>query len=508
MSGKFRKISLFLAVFSVLLASRAFLPGTSMPLWAAPAGVHEPVIAGTWYPGDPAELKAQVETFLDRAPKTGVDGEITALISPHAGLVYSGQVAAYSYTLLRERKFDTVVVIAPSHHVAFRGAAVLDCSGFRTPLGVMPVDSRMVSDLMKREPRIKDFPEAFRKEHSLEIQLPFLQAAMPGAKLVPLIMGEHDLATCRYLADALAACIKDRSVLIVASSDLSHFHGYDAAREMDNRLLDKVRALNAEELDECLRASKCEACGRGPILTAMIAARKLGANNCKVLQYANSGDVTGDKTSPRGVVGYAAAVIFKAPADKDEAGPARKRKAGIDLGLTDREKAELHSIARKTIEARCRGASLPEIETTSAKLKETCAAFVTLYKKGELRGCIGHVIAQKPLARTVAEMAEAAALHDPRFSPVRPDELADIKIEISVMTPLQKIDSPDEIVVGKHGLVIRRGMSTGLLLPQVATEHGWDRTAFLEYTCRKAGLPGNAWKDKETEIYVFSADVF
>lgn len=508
MQANFGKFHQFLAFFSLLLTIILFFPGAGLSLETAPRGVHGPVCAGTWYPADASELKALIENYLGKVPDGGVNGKITAIISPHAGLIYSGQVAAHSYKLLRGQKFDTVIVMGPSHHVPFRGAAVLDCEGFRTPLGTMPVDRDLIAELRKRDPQIIDLPEAFGKEHSLEMQLPFLQAVLPNSKLAPLVMGDNDFSSCRRLAEAIAGCINGKSVLIVASSDLSHFHGYEKATEMDRLLLEKVGAMDAEGLNECLGSGKCEACGKAPVLTAMLAAKKLGAGECKVLRYANSGDVTGDRNSPRGVVGYSAAVFFKSPGDRDSMGPARKRKAGIDLGLSDQEKAELHSIARRTIEARCRGSAAPEIAASSGKLREPYAAFVSLYKKGELRGCIGHIIPRKPLAETVAEMAEAAALKDPRFPPVRPDELGDIKIEISVMTPLQKVSSPEEIEVGKHGVVVQRRNSIGLFLPQVATEQGWDRTTFLENACLKAGLPRNAWKDPETEIYLFSADVF
>ncbi len=508
MQANFSRFHQFSAVFSVLLSICSFSPGACLSGETAPRGVHEPVVAGTWYPGNASELKAQIENYLGRAPEGSANGEITAIISPHAGLVYSGQVAAYSYKLLRGRKFDTVVVIGPSHHVAFPGVAVLDCAGFGTPIGTIPLDKSLISELLARDQRIINRPEVFSKEHSLEMQLPFLQAVLPGARLVPLVMGDQEISSCRRLAETLADCIKGKSVLIVASSDLSHFHGYEKATEMDRLLLEKVRAMDVEGLSECLGSGKCEACGRAPVITAMLAARKLGANECKILNYANSGDVTGEKNHPRGVVGYAAAVFVKSAADRDSAEPAGKKKAGIDLGLSEQEKAELHSIARATIEARCRGTAVPVTRTTFPKLREPCGAFVTLYKKGELRGCIGHIIARKPLAETVAEMAEAAALHDRRFTPVRSDELSDIKIEISVMTPLRKISSVEEIEVGKHGLVIKRGGSVGLLLPQVATEYGWDRNSFLEHTCIKAGLPKDAWKDAGTEIHLFSADVF
>lgn len=509
MSGSFPKFSSFPVILVILLTLFLSCPGRGSAQTAA-GQIHDPILAGTWYPGKSEELRAQVGNYLDQVPAHHPDGRITALISPHAGYVYSGQVAAYSYKQLLGQKFDTVIVIGPSHQVAFTGVATYDCAGFRTPMGVVSLDNQLISTLTKSDSNIRSLPEVFRKEHSLEIQLPFLQAALPGFKLVPLVMGDYDLSACSRLSKAIVESVKGKSVLIVASSDLSHYHSYETAREMDSRLLEKVRSMDVDGLNECLESGKCEACGRGPIITAMLTVKRLGANRCDIIHYANSGDVTGDKNSYRGVVGYAAAVFSTPPSDKDgaEPGDAKPGTPGIDLGLTAAERTELHSIAKKVVEARCGGKEAPRITTASAKLKEPSGAFVTIYKNGELRGCIGQITAQKPLIEAVAEMAEAAALRDPRFSPVRSDELKDLKIEISVLTPFKKIDSPDEIEIGKHGLIIKRGGSMGLLLPQVATEYGWDRTAFVENTCRKAGLPKDAWKQKDTEIFIFSADVF
>jgi AmmeMemoRadiSam system protein B/AmmeMemoRadiSam system protein A len=508
MSGRFTsscRFFPFLAVFVLMFLCPAGLKGGETPS----ALIHDPVVAGTWYPETASELRKLVEEYLSRVPERDSKGRTVAIISPHAGYIYSGQVAAHSFKAVQGQKFDSVIVIGPSHYVPFKGVATYDCAGFRTPLGVIPLDSKLIAALVKRESRIKDLPGVFRQEHSLEAELPFLQIVLPGFKLVPLVMGDPDVTTCRWLAEAIVECTKGKSVLIVASSDLSHYHSYDVAAEMDQRLLQKIGAMDIEGIDQCLEGRKCEACGQGPIITAMLAAKKLGADRCDILKYANSGDVTGEKMSPRGVVGYGAARISRPLTDRDK-DQAEKKKAGIDLGLTKEERTELHEIARKAIKARLTsGASLPRgVETASPKLKEPRGAFVTLYRKGELRGCIGQIVPKMPLGEAVAAMAQEAAFRDPRFTPVRNEELDDLNIEISVLTPLQKIDSTDEIEVGKHGIVIVRGGSMGLLLPQVATEYNWDRNEFLEHCCLKAGLPRNSWKDKETEIYIFSADVF
>jgi AmmeMemoRadiSam system protein A len=236
----------------------------------------------------------------------------------------------------------------------------------------------------------------------------------------------------------------------------------------------------------------------------MLIARRLGATNSQVLHYANSGDVTGDQSS---VVGYMAAALWDDLKESKKKNP-QDHRVGVDLGLTPEEKSELLKIAQAVVECNCRGEKPPKPEVESSTLNEPRGAFVTLHKDGKLRGCIGHIRAQKPLIETIVEMAEAAAFRDPRFPPVTLEELDQLKYEISVLTPLRRIKDVNDIQVGVHGIYMKRGVSSGLLLPQVATEWGWDRTTFLEHTCTKAGLPEDAWKDKKTEIYIFSADVF
>jgi MEMO1 family protein len=471
-----------------------------------PEQVRESVLAGSWYPAAPEELRQTIESFLARVPPAAStsEGQLIALISPHAGYVYSGQVAAYAYKLLEKQKFPTVIVIAPSHHARFSGVSVYDRGGFRTPLGVVPLDQDLITALEKRDKRIRFLPEAHAKEHALEIQLPFLQVVMPGFKLVPLIMGEQDLETCQWLAEAIADVVKNKSVLLVASSDLSHFHSYDEAKRLDQVVLDKVAALDPEGFLQSLASGKCEACGGGPIAATLLAAHRLGATRSRVLDYANSGDVTGDRSR---VVGYMAAALW---ADTSGGGERKSEapKVGVDLGLSADEKAVLHRIARETIEAKLLGKKSPSLDGLSATLKENRGAFVTLKTHGQLRGCIGRLVADRPLGEVVADMALAAAFQDPRFSSLRADELKDLEIEISALTPFKKIVGVDEIQVGKHGILMRNGSSSGLLLPQVATDYGWDRTTFLENTCQKAGMSKGCWKDKGTEIYLFSADVF
>ena len=466
--------------------------------------IREPALAGSWYPGEPEILSRDIKRYLANAKKERVEGQIVALVSPHAGYMYSGQVAAYAYKIVEGMVFDSVVVVGPSHRLAFQGASLWAQGGFRTPLGVVPVDAELSKRLMEKRKEIRFIPEAHQQENSLELQIPFLQTVLKSFKLVPIAMEpEWSWGTCQYLASAIAETARGKKVLLIASSDLSHFHSYDQAVKLDKIVLNHIERFDPEGLNRDLRSGGCEACGGGPIISIMLAAKALGANKGKVLKYLNSGDVTGDRGR---VVGYAAGVFYKTAGGKEKMKD--EKKVGVDLGLNEEEKKTLHHIAKTVIENKTRGKPVPDFKVESPILKENRGAFVTIQKRGELRGCIGYIEGHGPLHKTIEKMAEAAAFNDPRFTPVKEKELPELDIEISVLTPLKRITDVSEIQVGKHGIYIKKGWSSGLLLPQVATEYEWDRHTFLEHTCQKAGLPSNAWKEKDTEIYIFSADIF
>jgi len=466
--------------------------------------IREPAVAGSWYPGNPETLSRDVKRYLENAKKEKVEGEITGLVSPHAGYFYSGQVAAYAYKVVEGKSFETVIVVAPSHTFYFKGVSIYDRGGYRTPLGVVPVDVDLSKKMMEKKKEIQFVPEAHLKEWSLEMQIPFLQTALRPSKLVPIVMEPNwNWETCQYLSSAIAEAVRGKHVLLVASSDLSHFHSYEKAVEMDKIVLAHVERFDPGGLYEDLRRGRCEACGGGPLITVMLAVKALGANKGKALKYLNSGDVAGDRSR---VVGYGAGVFYRTVGGTEKM--KEEKKVGVDLGLSDQDKRTLHQIAKAVIENKARGKAVPDFKIDSPVLKENRGAFVTLNKKGQLRGCIGYLEGRGPLHKTVEEMAEAAAFRDPRFPSVKEKEIPDLEIEISVLTPLKRITDVLEIEVGKHGIYIKKGWSSGLLLPQVATEYGWDRQSFLEHTCNKAGLPSSAWKEKDTEIYIFSADIF
>jgi AmmeMemoRadiSam system protein B len=272
---------------------------------------RSPVLAGTWYPGNPEVLRQTVGDFLSKATPPVTEAKVVTLIVPHAGYAYSGQVAAYGYRLLQRAAPKTVFLIGPSHRVGFRGFSVSQYSGYKTPLGVAPVDQNLAKRLLAMNPQMKWVSQADAQEHSLEIQVPFLQSVLKEFHLVPIIMGDQDLETCALLAKSLVQVLANREdSVILASTDLSHFHSDQQARILDGEFIRHVREFAPESLAKAVASGTCEACGAGPTLAAMIAARDLGANRSVILNYANSGDVTGDK---RQVVGYLSAAFIKTP---------------------------------------------------------------------------------------------------------------------------------------------------------------------------------------------------
>ncbi len=467
--------------------------------------VRNPCVAGSFYPGDSTTLSQTVIKLLDQAEPPKIEGTIIGMVAPHAGYVYSGHVAASGYDLLKNKSINRVVVISPSHIAAFDGSAVYHGTGYRTPLGTIPVDQEFCKKLADQHSSITlsdDGHETRRQgrmEHALEVQLPFLQSVLKDFNLVPIIMGDQQYETCRALGIALADLIKDDKTVIIASSDLSHFHPYDEAVKLDEKVLTAVREWDYINLSRNLSSRVWEACGGGPIVATMIASERLGANQSQIIKYANSGDVPiGEKNS---VVGYMSAIFYRTKSSS--------QKGDFDFKLTENEQKHLMDIAKKSVRSAVEAGKIHECSSGGyASLEKDRGAFVTLNERGRLRGCIGYVSAVQPLYETIRGAAISAALKDSRFPPVKKEELNQITYEISVLSPFHRIYDTDRIEVGKHGLMIRKGKNEGLLLPQVATDNGWNRLTFLQQTCRKAGLSPDAWKDAETDIFVFSAFVF
>lgn len=461
--------------------------------------IRKALLAGAWYPASPRELKRRIEEYAGHVslPALPEKDELLAIISPHAGLSYSGKVAAAAWKFAARAALDAVILIGISHRAPFRGATVYGGAGYESPLGVLPVDrelARLLLDHGDGAVLSQGFDEGY-PENSIELQVPFMQVLLPGLSFVPVTMGSQDRGTCDALASAIIAAVKrtGRKILLAASSDFSHFHGYDRATKMDLATLDFIEKLNAAGLHDSIERGDSEACGYGPIRATMTVAEAWGCDSVRVLMYENSGDVTGDRS---GVVGYAAVALMRSA-----------EMTGKNVELSETEEQELIAIARESIKHALAGSPFPGNRVKGKGLREPRGAFVTLKQRGALRGCIGYIHPVKPLYETVADAARAAALDDPRFTSLTSGELKDVDIEVSVLEPLRRITAAAEIEPGRHGLYITRGSRSGLLLPQVAREHHWDTITFLEETCIKAGLPPDSWRDSETAIYVFSARV-
>jgi MEMO1 family protein len=328
--------------------------------------------------------------------------------------------------------------------------------------------------------------------------LPWLQKVLGNFELVPIVMGDQSYESSRALGVALAKLLRnDHDTLVLASSDMSHYHTYNEAETIDHKTLHALEAWDYLSMSRNFETRVWEACGGAPIVAAMIYAERMGANKAEVLRYANSGDVTSDRTR---VVGYSADLFVKSAHAADAVPP---------FSLTDAEKTELLALARKSVEYMIEKnepyAPAPSADET---LNREYGAFTTLTEGGALRGCIGYTAPIKPLYMTVRDTATLAAIRDPRFPRVSASELPKLAYEISVLSPLRRVTDTEQIKVGRDGLLMKNGDSEGLLLPQVPVEQKWDRQTFLEQTCRKAGMDANCWKDENTDIFSFTAVVF
>ena len=446
--------------------------------------VRKAAVSGRFYPSDEETLRRIIKGYIENAKEEKIRGRIRGLVSPHAGYIFSGKVAAYGYKELLGGRYREVFILGPSHYVGFKEASIANATHYETPLGKVRLSERV--DDLRREPLIISNEFAHLREHSLEVQIPFLQEVLDNFTIIPIVTGDVDP---EELAEVLLRYIDDDS-LVIASSDLSHYHPYEKAIELDKNCITSIPNLNFNEM-----INKCEACGKIPILTLMYIAREKGWEG-KLLNYNNSGDTYGNKDR---VVGYSSIAFYE--------------KMEEEIGEKDRK--FLLELARKTLEGYLKNGSKPGVDEGKIpeKLKEMKGCFVTLEKNHQLRGCIGHILPQKRLYECVIENAINAALNDPRFPPVRYEELKDIEIEISVLSVPKKLDySSSEDLLEKltplrDGVILKSGWRQATYLPQV-----WEQIPrkedFLSSLCRKGYMPGDCWRKGETEVYVYRAQVF
>lgn len=459
------------------------------------ASVKQSDFADQFYPAQKSELSTMVDNFLEKADSKVISQDILMLLAPHAGYGYSGQTAGFGFKLIKNKSYKTVIVLGTGHHKIFSGVAVYSQGVFVTSLGKINIDEDFVNSIIGRNSEIFVDEAAFTKEHSVEAQLPFLQKSLKNFKIVPLIVGDCSLEVCKKIMLVLKESIAQRDdVLLIVSSDLYHGYDFQEADKIDAFTIDLIKKMDYQGLYYALREGKAQACGGIGIVIGLWLATEMGYNNVEVLSQTNSALVTGKTVKGEWTVGYTSCAVSKS------------REESM-LDSTQRKK--LLMLARKTIDNYLKtGKKLDNIETDLI-LKKKMGAFVTLTQNGQLRGCIGNLIGRQPLYLTIRDMAIEAATDDPRFQSLTQSELKDVRIEVSVLSPLERVNSVDKIELGKHGVLVRKGMHSGVFLPQVATETGWSKEEFLNNLCsQKAGLPAHAWQDKNVELYIFSAQVF
>ena len=458
--------------------------------------------ANRFYTGDAKELSEEVDSFLALHAKDRKYEQVAAVIVPHAGYYFSGNVAAAAYQSIPDGKaYKRIFLLGPSHHEWLDGASVnTEFDYYATPLGNVKVDVETAQKLIEADSVFSYHAKAHDREHCLEVQLPFLQKRFGEVPpIVPIIISTNDFRKLQRIAETLKPYMAEENLFVI-SSDFSHYPKYEDACEVDARTGKAVESGDVErfiaQLEDNARSGvknlSTSACGELAIATLMLMMQD-GGYEVKHLLYQNSGDI--DNHDHSRVVGYHAFAVL--------------RKS--DFSLNDEEKQMLKDIALTSIKDSLDGKPIAvansSLFTLHSSLNQKCGAFVSLHKQGRLRGCIGHFGEDVPLHEIVAEMARAAAFEDPRFMPVTKDELDDIDIEISVLTPMRRIQSLDEFQLHKHGIYIKKGYRSGTFLPQVADEVNWTKEEFVGHCAQdKAGIGWDGWKD--AELYVYEAIVF
>ncbi|MDD8013895.1 MAG: AmmeMemoRadiSam system protein B [Acidobacteriota bacterium] len=482
-----------------------------LPLLVAAADDIRPfLITGPWYPADAAQLQRLLDGFFSALPQPEKGRMVRGLVAPHAGFKYSGRCAAKAYkTLSPALGIRRVILMGSSHSRGFHGACVGDYSAWATPLGNVAVDGEICRALAKNS-LFKSNREIMLREHALENQLPFLHKALgsSGYKIVPIIFGTLDKSDFATIAETIAPFI-DPHTLIVASSDLTHYgeaFGYTPFRrdlaanldKLDKGFIDTVLRLDFDRYFAYREKTGITACGFVPI-GVMIRLFADKGYQARLADYYKSGDLSGDYSTS---VSYASLLFTAGDAQAD-----------APAGLEPSEKKMLLELARSTLREHFQDkpapAELEERFSARPRLQQKTGVFVTLRKKGELRGCIGSIVGVEPLCRGVAANALHAAFDDPRFPALAERELDEVEIEISVMTPLHPVASYRSIRLGSDGVIIRDGAAQAVFLPQVATETGWTLDEFLGNLCLKAGLERDAYRSSPSiKFHVFQAQVF
>lgn len=485
-----------LIFFTIIATCPAFVP---VP-FATAGDVRKPVAAGQFYPDDPGRLREMITDLTRRAEKnltkTAAKGRVKAIVMPHAGYIYSGFTAAHSAILLEEKIFSKIIIMAPDHRVGFSGGAISDAGSFQTPLGKIKIHSD-AHRLREEHELFRAIPASDAAEHAVEVILPFLQAWLDDFKIIPIVLGKGEKEEA--YASALETVI-DNNTLLIVSTDLSHYLPYEKAVKRDKKTIEIIKNLQVKPLT----AESGRACGWRP-LRVLIKLAKQHHWNPRLIHYANSGDTAGGKNK---VVGYATIAFY---------GENKMNEQNTENQI-DRQKGELLlEAARKSIAGRL-GISYETSHDFGARsedpvFQEKRGTFVTLKINGQLRGCIGNLMPEKPLIDGVKDNAVNAAFNDPRFAPLTEKEFDRIQIEVSVLTeprPLEYKNSQDlldSIRPNVDGLIIRKGPHSATFLPQV-WEQLPDKTSFLGQLCMKAGMPPDEWERGDLQVFTYQVRYF
>ncbi len=467
---------------------------------------RQPVAAGKFYPADKVALTGQLSELFKSCRKSSSGYIVRAIICPHAGYVFSGKIAAEAFSAIPENSvYKNIFIIGSSHVMSFDGASVYNTGDFVTPMGKVTVNRELANILISTN-KVFSFPvTAHAREHSIEVQLPFIQYYFKNIPpIVPVIIGTQNESTVKKIAEALKPYFRPDNLFII-SSDFSHYPSYADANRIDSLTAVSIESDNPATFLNRLKNNDAEQvpglatsmCGWTSGLTLLFMTQGDRQLKIKHIDYCNSGDSQyGNKLE---VVGYHAFAITD-----------RRQKVGnadntaSDFSFSQAEKEQLFKIAKSSISSRFSGkeSSVTDDKKIPENLRRQYGAFVTLKINGVLRGCIGRFISTDPLYKVVEASALSSAFEDPRFPPLTRDEFEKTEFEITVLGPLKKINDISEIVLGKHGIYIKKELRSGTMLPQVATENKWTVEQFLGYTSRdKAGIGWDGWKNAEIFIY-------
>lgn len=518
MKNAIKKIRLWHIIIVTVLVILVFILFAKKSYFDDEQKIRNPAVAGSWYPSGKLDAENAIKGYLDNV-KYGEIENIKAMIVPHAGWRASGQVAATAFKQLKD-DYKTIILIGPSHTASFKGASITDFTHYKTPLGIIKVSDKAKE--MLKEPAFTAHPTAHIKEHSLEIELPFLQTVLTDFEIIPIIIGHMTTKEeLKNIAEVVKKYVDDKTMIVI-SSDFTHYgqnHGYVPFKEdipeniksLDYGAIEKIINIEADSFIDYCEQTGATICGRLPvtILLYMLDKDKIKPH---FIYYDTSGRIFNDYTNS---VSYVSIIFSQEDSKEGEYQKENEYVTDTEEPLTKQEQNFLLKAARETLETYLKTGKMPEIDKNklTPTLKKIQGCFTTLNKNNNLRGCIGHILPQEELYKCVIDNVINAAVNDRRFSPVKYEELKDIEIEISVLSVPEKLEfSSGEDLKNKlrpeiDGVVLKKGFKQSTYLPQV-WEQIHDKEQFLSSLCKKGGLSSDCWQDTTTEVLTYQAFVF